>query len=290
MMDREEITTSDEAGDALPTEAPAGPALQDATSSVALEEQNEDDAERKDIDEVESEEVDEEDEVDEDDMDDEDEYNVWEDDFDEEEETCDHEPRPKRKKSKPMASLLHLAERGILKQLSKAVDGQRVTARYCCGGRVRALPPAAIALQDEKPRKVPRLTLRWDDSKGRRGRKVHFPHTDEPPRKFKSQIVTLADRCRETGLLEGSKFSIDFDPHFFGIIDVIAQVLLPGVDSEILKDVSEQRGIRAKLSDLRIRSPGGNQDIPLDAHRWPTYFGKLVVCLPYAHQGSTHIL
>jgi hypothetical protein len=289
MMDREQIMTPDEASDAQPTEAPAGPALQDATPSAAPEEQNEDNAEHEDIDEVESEEVDEEDEVDEDDMDDEDEYNVWEDEFDEEE-TCDHEPRPKRKKSKPMASLLHLAERGILKQLSKAVDGQRVTARYCCGGRVRALPPAALPLQDEKPRKVPRLTLRWDDSMNRRGRKVHFPHTDEPPRKFESQIVTLADRCRETGLLDGSKFSIDFDPHFFGIIDVISQILLPGFNSEILKDVSEQRGIRAKLSNLQIRSRGGNQDIPLDPHRWPTYFGKLVVCLPYAHQGSTHIL
>jgi hypothetical protein len=277
-MNKEEITTPDEAGHALPTEAPAGPALQNA-----LEEENEDNAEHEDIDEVESEDVDDDGEGYEEDM--EDGY-PWEDEFDEEGETCDHEPRPKRKKFKPMASLLHLAERGILKQLSKAVDGQRVTARYCCGGRVRALPPTALPLQDEKPRKVPRLTLRWDDPMDRRGRKVHFPHTDEPPRKFESQIVTLADRCRETGYLHGSKFSIDFDPHFFGIIDIISQILLPGFESELLKDVPEQRGIRPKLSNLQIRSPGGNQDILLDPHCWPTYFGKLVVCLPYAHQGS----
>jgi hypothetical protein len=78
--------------------------------------------------------------------------------------TCDHERRPKHKK--PMPSLLALAERGILK-LTKAIDGRRVTARYCCGGRVRSLPPPAFPFPDEKPRKVLRLTMRWDDAEDR---------------------------------------------------------------------------------------------------------------------------
>jgi hypothetical protein len=243
MMDSEEITTPDVATSAAPIAALAGLTLQTSTPSVAPEAENEEDEEGN---EDEGSEWNDEDD-DEDDS---------EDDYDEEDEaeTCDHEPRPKHKKPKPMASLVQLAERGILKQLTKAIDGQRVTARYCCGGRVRALPPGSLPFQNEneKPRKVPRLTMRWDDAEDRRGRKVHFPHTNSPPRKLDAQIETLAERCQATGLLDGSKFSIDFDPHFYGIIDIITQVLLPGLESEVLKGVPEQRGVRAKLSNLQV--------------------------------------
>jgi hypothetical protein len=236
-MDSEETTTPDVAAGDAPAAALAGLTLQASTPSAAPGAENGEDEE-----------------------DDEDDGSEWndeddsEDEYDEEDEaeTCDHEPRPKHKKPKPMASLLELAERGILKQLAKAIDGQRVTARYCCGGRVRRLPPAALPLQDEKPRKVPRLTMRWDDAEDRRGRKVHFPHTDSPPRKLEAQVEKLVARCQTTGLLDDSSFSIDFDPHFYGIIDVINQILLPGSESEALKNVPEQRGVRAKLSNVQV--------------------------------------
>lgn len=47
------------------------------------------------------------------------------------------------KPKKPTASLLKQAENGVLKQLTKAIDGHRVTARYCCGGRVSIVTSAA---------------------------------------------------------------------------------------------------------------------------------------------------
>ena len=59
-MNRQEVTTPDEAGHAPPTEAPAGPVLQNPAPTVALLEEIERNAEHEDTDEIESEEVDEE--------------------------------------------------------------------------------------------------------------------------------------------------------------------------------------------------------------------------------------
>ncbi|KAE9373080.1 hypothetical protein N431DRAFT_337950 [Stipitochalara longipes BDJ] len=207
-------------------------------------------------------------------------------DEEDEDKTCHHERRSKR--TKPIPSLLQLAEIGILKQLTKAVDGQRVTARYCCGGRVRSLPPATLTIfQDEKPRKVSRLIMRWDDLEDKMSRKVHFPFNDSQSfSKFDTQIETLAKRCEATGMLDESCFSINFDPHYYGIIDVITQVLLPGFEAEMLKRVPEHRGVRAKLSNIQVRSAGGVADRPLPPHRSAQYFGKLIVNLPYAHKGG----
>jgi hypothetical protein len=245
MMDDQESTTPSEAGEAAPAASLTLPIVQDSAAAAPPEAENE---ENEDGGEDEGSEWN-----DEEDDDDEDVSEDEEDDDEDEENICGHEKRQKRKK--PMPSLLALAERGILKQLTKAIDGQRVTARYCCGGRVRSLPPTTLPFQDEKPRKVPRLTMRWDDTEDRRTRKIHFPHHDSPSgsrTKLDTQIETLADRCGVTGLLDDSRFSTNFDPHFYGIIDVITQVLLPGFESEILKGVPECRGVRAKLSNLQV--------------------------------------
>lgn len=195
--------------------------------------------------------------IDDDDEEEDDEYDSMDDlDTDDEEETCDHEPRPKR--VKPIASLLHMAERGILKQLTKAIDGKQVTARYCCGGRVRTFPSDDAPSQDGKPKKVSRLTLRWDDAEDRKGRRIDFPFNHSVPGKFHSRIGILAARCRATGALNSSHFSIGFDPHSFGILDVISQILVPG--SEILKGVPEHWGVVAKLSSLQVSLFSYSQD------------------------------
>lgn len=138
-----------------------------------------------------------------------------------------------------------------MKQLTKAVDGRRVTARYCCGGRVRSLPSA---VPDEKPRKVSQLIMRWDDPEDEVSRKVDFPfNNSQPSRKFDAQIETLTKR-RETIGLNASDFSIDFDPHYHGIIDVISQVLVPGFEGDSLKRAPQHRGVKAKLSNFQVSS------------------------------------
>jgi hypothetical protein len=243
---RKETTTPDEPGEAALTT----PLAQDAAAAAPPEAENE---ENEDDGEDEGSEWDDEDDDDDDEDVSEDEEDDDEDEDEDEENICGHSKRQKRKK--PMPSLIALAERGILKQLTKAIDGERVTARYCCGGRVRSLPPTALPFQDERPRKVPRLTMRWDDAEDRRGRKIHFPHSDSHSgsrTRLDTQIETLADRCGVTGVLDDYRFSINFDPHFYGITDVITQVLLPGFESEILKGVPECRGVRAKLSNLQV--------------------------------------
>ncbi|KAH8781759.1 hypothetical protein F5882DRAFT_143692 [Hyaloscypha sp. PMI_1271] len=314
MMNNQESTTPSEAGEAAPTARFTLPIVQDPVPEAELDNDSGDDrGDRKDEGRKEITTPDEADEAalttplaasaaappevenEENEDDSEDEGSEWNDEDDDddeyvsedEENICGHEKRQKRKK--PMPSLLALAERGILKQLTKAIDGQQVTARYCCGGRVRSLPPTTLPLQDEKPRKVPRLTMRWDDAVDRRGRKIHFPHSDSHSgsrTRLDTQIETLADRCEDTGVLDDYRFSINFDPHFYGITDVITQVLLPGFESEILKGVPECRGVRAKLSNLQVRSAGGTAYRPLPAHRSSQYFGKLIVCLPYPHKGG----
>jgi hypothetical protein len=246
-MQNQEVTPLDEAREAtVTTAALAGPSLQAAATAAPPEAENEDD-ER--VDGLEGRESNHEDEDDDEDMSDEEEEE--EDDIDDK--TCDHERRPKPKK--PMPSLITLAERAILKQLTKAIDGRRVTARYCCGGRVRSLPHPGSPFADEKARKVPRLTMRWDDPEDHRGRKIQFLQNSSPSgsrTKLDTQIETLADRCEATGSLDDSRFSINFDPHFYGIIDVIAQILLPGFETGLLRGAPENRGVQAKLSNLQV--------------------------------------
>ncbi|KAN0098925.1 hypothetical protein V8E51_014588 [Hyaloscypha variabilis] len=273
-----EGTTPDDIADAVPATRTLGPTLQNLTTlgiSAVEHENNEHIREERgaemgpDENESESE--------DDDDVE-----------FDEEddEKTCNHGRQPKR--TKPITSLLQLAERGILKQLTKAIDGKRVTARYCCGGRVRSLPPSVLTIyQDEKPRKVSRLILRWDDLEGKMTRRIVFPFNDTQPfSNFDSHIETLAKRCETVGSLEESLFSINFDPHSYGIIDVITQVLVPGFEAELLKRVPERRGVRAKLLSLQVRSARGTVCKPLPKNKTAQYFGKLIVCLPYAHKGG----
>jgi hypothetical protein len=165
----------------------------------------------------------------------------------EKQETCNHEPRPKP--VKPVATLAEMAERRVLGQLTKDVTIKRVTARYCCGGRVGISPPENLPLQDENSAKGSPLTLRWDDSEDGSGRKINFPNNDSPTSEFHAGVGVLADNCKATGFLDESHFSINFDPQFHGVLDIIAQILVPV--SNIQRTLPKYHGVRAKLLNLQ---------------------------------------
>ena len=62
-----------------------------------------------------------------------------------------------------IVSLQQMAENGLVKNVSNALDGLRALARYCCGGSV---PPSMCS----------KVTIRWDDVKVEHvSRKIKFP-------------------------------------------------------------------------------------------------------------------
>lgn len=62
----------------------------------------------------------------------------------------------------------------------------------------------------------------------------------------------LDETYRKAGKLDRSQFSVDFHPHDYGILDVIAQTLLPDVCGGYLEDRKDHRGVLADLYKLNV--------------------------------------
>lgn len=91
---------------------------------------------------------------------------------------------------------------------------------------------------------------------------------------------------RKASKLDASAFSSTLNPYELGIIDAIAQVLLPSV-----KGANNMRGVRAELYKLNIYSgPSGKFQAHVDTPRSDSQFGSLVVCLPCDHEGGELIV
>ncbi|KAL7931711.1 oxidoreductase [Trichoderma chlorosporum] len=87
---------------------------------------------------------------------------------------------------------------------------------------------------------------------------------------------------REALQMAPDAFCTDFDPYSLGIIDTVAQVLLPSV-----LDSPTHRSVRAELYKLNIYSgPSGKFKPHVDTPRSSMQFGSLVVCLPVEHEGG----
>jgi hypothetical protein len=78
--------------------------------------------------------------------------------------------------------------------------------------------------------------------------------------------------------LEPSKFSCNFHPADYGILDSINQLMLPLHPGG--------RNIRAELYKLNIYSQSGKFRSHIDTPRSETQFGSLVVCLPCPYEGG----
>ncbi|KAK3667971.1 hypothetical protein LTR22_001038 [Elasticomyces elasticus] len=85
---------------------------------------------------------------------------------------------------------------------------------------------------------------------------------------------------RKARKLDTSQFATTFCPYANGIIDVVAQMLLPSI-------AGHQRGVKAELYKLNVYSgPSGKFKSHVDTPRSEKQFGSLVVCLPVAHEGG----
>jgi hypothetical protein len=166
------------------------------------------------------------------------------------------------KKKKPMSSLQKQAEKVVLKQITDALSGLHAPAQYCCGGRVLTTlsPESSTTLKNATTPVSPPIVLRWDDP---------TDNDNDNPRRIRLPIAVgtskgnsvafsvidnsrLLKACNPTGTLPGSQFSTNFDPHYLGIIDVVTQALLPGIESSLLQGRPEHRGVSAQLTHLQV--------------------------------------
>lgn len=136
----------------------------------------------------------------------------------------------------------------------------------------------------------------------------------------------LDESYRKAVKLDSNQFSTSFNPYEVGIIDAIAQSLLPGIVRPFSDGNSkheEHLGVAAELYKLNVSQsliqaqkglhcndatafescrpsfchpltakqiysgPSGKFRAHVDTPRSATQFGSLVVCLPHAHQGGS---
>ncbi|OAR00047.1 hypothetical protein LLEC1_05211 [Akanthomyces lecanii] len=179
---------------------------------------------------------------------------------------------------------------------------------YACGGRIpiaestnESEAEAPPSLSAEQPRQSDPVTIRWDVS--------GLLNVDESPcRRLTLPITKQADHDALSGLIKDCQpatfgsggqdvydetyrkalklnpdaFCSTFDPYSLGIVDSIAQILLPS-----FLDSTTHRAVEARLYKLNVYSgPSGMFKTHVDTPRSPMQFGSLVICLPVEHQGG----
>ncbi|PVH99885.1 hypothetical protein DM02DRAFT_628995 [Periconia macrospinosa] len=92
----------------------------------------------------------------------------------------------------------------------------------------------------------------------------------------------LDESYRKATKLDESAFSVSLCPYKLGIIDTIAQMLLPNAGGGI-----RTKGVKAELYKLNVyAAPSGFFKSHVDTPRSKTQFGSLVVSLPCYHEGG----
>lgn len=92
----------------------------------------------------------------------------------------------------------------------------------------------------------------------------------------------LDKNYRNAAKRDRSDFSSDLCPYELGLIDTVAQVLLPSI-----KEGISAEGVRAELYALNIYSaPSGFFKSHVGTPRSESQFGSLVVSLPCRHEGG----
>ncbi|KAK9774386.1 putative 2og-fe oxygenase family protein [Seiridium cardinale] len=192
---------------------------------------------------------------------------------------------------------------GLLHELSKSIQQQLLDIAFACGGDVPVAATHQVTNSLGNSRATvysDPVTIRWDApqgaSDGSQG-KITFPLgtsdtrnlvkllRDMQPATFglRGQDV-LDETYRKASKMDTTQFCTTFNPYELGIIDVIAQALLPTIDT--VKD-GNKRAVRAELYKLNVYSgPSGRFKAHVDTPRSPDQFGSLVVCLPLAHEGG----
>ena len=162
--------------------------------------------------------------------------------------------------------LRHLDKQDALSELSQTIGLAK--ANFCCGGSVRT-----VATENTDPvagPSVPPVVIRWDVPDGKDVRKVTLPapeSTEQPtalsellencaPATFGLGADTVLDESyRQAVKLDQDQFSTNFSPYLCGIVDAIAQTLLPGVAEPYADGITrfvEHLGVLARPYALNV--------------------------------------
>ncbi|TVY47844.1 hypothetical protein LOCC1_G002936 [Lachnellula occidentalis] len=207
-------------------------------------------------------------------------------------------------------SLLETAEDKVMQQLSKAIEGYNSTAAFSCGGTVpidiRSTTRYGDFTSAKTPITSPPVTIRWDDQNGNVTGKIQFPVLPGKEAALEKLVKScqpatfgfgggnvLDEKIRKAGKLDVSEFSTSFNPYDYGVVDAVAQALLPGIARPEGVDKvgnganSQHWGVVAELYKLNAYSAPSDKFKPhVDTPRGFTQFGSLVVSLPNPHAGG----
>ncbi|KAI0894600.1 hypothetical protein F4806DRAFT_497846 [Annulohypoxylon nitens] len=185
---------------------------------------------------------------------------------------------------------------GLIRELRKSIAKGRSDLVFACGGSVPI--GSSQATGDHEVPSCNPVALRWDSSNP----SALSSHCKLalPMEPLTSDNLTnlIADMTAAAKNLDGenqssetykkvlqfdaSQFSVNFSPYTCGIIDALAQFLLP----EFTEDDDECTAVKAELCKLNVcASPSGTIQGYLDTSRSES-FGSLVVCLPIAYEGG----
>lgn len=158
----------------------------------------------------------------------------------------------------------------LVDKLSAVIDKENGLAIFACGGTAPIVNPGLVDTQppndDETPPVVsrsPPVTLRWDAADGKtpcEDTKLTFPLDDTTRNNLENLLKAAApatfgrggqdiydETYRKALKLDPTAFSSTFNPYELGIVDIIAQVLLPSAT-----DSRTCRAVHAELYKLNV--------------------------------------
>ena len=171
----------------------------------------------------------------------------------------------------PWAPATKIAESPLLQELRESVAKETLAFTFTCGG---SIPIASTSTESPAPANSEIFPLdssrpvdiRWDphdETLPARHTKITFPLAlaaggnldqlikDMQPATFGKGGQDVYDESyRKATKLDPDSFSTTFNPYELGIVDVIAQTLLP-----TLRHSKQTRSVRAELYKLNVNTP-----------------------------------
>ncbi|POS73066.1 hypothetical protein DHEL01_v208545 [Diaporthe helianthi] len=210
---------------------------------------------------------------------------------------------------------------GLLDHLREELGKQTAKTIFTCGGTIPITKHEQASGSDDtkiSSASSEPVTIRWDPlapETPASQAKLVLPVAQDDEESLKNLINDLQpasfgyqgkdvfdETYRKALKMDTDKFASTFNPYECGIIDGIAQALLPSNP-----DFDLRRGVRAELYKLNGRpsfptrsssahhrehryqvysSPSGKFKPHVDTPHGSTQFGSLVVCLPLEHEGG----
>lgn len=190
-------------------------------------------------------------------------------------------------------------EKQILADLKSSVGQQTHASTFACGGSLSLAVGKGGSPEDtDQDHNTKPVTIRFED-KHSANHVLRIPSPAKNDISDSETLITLLQVCepatfgrgnenvldegyRKAGKMDSEAFDTNFSPYETGIVDQIAQLLLPNLRA----NESLERSVRAELYKLNVYSgPDGRFKKHVDTPRSPEQFGSLVVCLPVEHKG-----